>query len=124
MAKKKSQAGSDSGSEVSESEEIPFEAAMEELAEIVASLESGRATLDESLKQFERGMALLRTCHNRLDGAAQQIELVTRLTENGDVNTEPFDSTATHQSSSGNPGSRSRNRGAGGGMDEEGDRLF
>ncbi len=98
MAKKKPQTGIDaSTSDGAELVEIPFEAAMEELAGIVAKLESGRETLDESLKQFERGMALLRTCHNRLDGAAQQIELVTRLTDSGDLATEPFDATATHR---------------------------
>lgn len=123
MAKKKSQTGGElSASEGSETEEIAFEAAMEELAAIVAKLESGRETLDESLKQFERGMALLRTCHQRLDGAAQQIELVTRLTETGEVTTEPFDSTATHNTQSAT-GSRSRNRN-GSSMDDDNVRLF
>jgi exodeoxyribonuclease VII small subunit len=90
MAKKKSQPSS-------EFDDIPFEIAMEELAEIVGRLESGQETLDDALKQFERGMSLLRACHRRLDGAAHQIELVTRLTDSGDVETEAFDGSATHQ---------------------------
>ncbi len=90
MAKKKP-------SPSTEFDEIPFEVAMEELAEIVGRLESGQETLDDALKQFERGMSLLRACHRRLDGAAHQIELVTRLTDSGDIETDTFDGSATHQ---------------------------
>ena len=76
-------------------DEIPLESAMTELSQIVSRLESGQETLDESLAQFERGMALLRVCHRKLDAAAQRIELVTQLAPDGDVLTEPFDATAT-----------------------------
>ena len=76
-------------------DEIPLESAMTELSQIVTRLESGQETLDESLAQFERGMALLRICHRKLDAAAQRIELVTQLAPDGDVLTEPFDATAT-----------------------------
>ena len=93
MAKRKStpDAGDDS--------EVPLEAAMTELSQIVSRLESGQATLDESLAQFERGMALLRICHRKLDSAAQRIEIVTQLAPNGDVETEEFDATSTLQRS-------------------------
>jgi exodeoxyribonuclease VII small subunit len=70
---------------------------MTELAQIVSRLESGQDTLDESLAQFERGMALLRVCHQKLDAAAQRIELVTKLTATDDVETIEFDSTSTLQ---------------------------
>ena len=73
---------------------------MGELAQIVLRLESGQATLDESLSQFERGMSLLRTCHRKLDAAAQRIELVTQLSADGEVITEEFDSMSTLQRSS------------------------
>lgn len=72
---------------------------MTELGQIVASLENGQATLDESLAQFERGMSLLRTCHQKLDAAAQRIELVTQLDSEGPVETEEFDATSTLQKS-------------------------
>ena len=72
---------------------------MTELGQIVASLENGQATLDESLAQFERGMSLLRTCHQKLDAAAQRIELVTQLDSDGPVETEEFDATSTLQKS-------------------------
>lgn len=91
MAKRKSQ------SDASDSGEIALEPAMTELAQIVSRLESGQDTLDESLAQFERGMALLRVCHQKLDAAAQRIELVTKLTATDDVETIEFDSTSTLQ---------------------------
>jgi exodeoxyribonuclease VII small subunit len=94
MAKRKSQ------SEPESAPEVGLEEAMGELAQIVSRLESGQATLDESLSQFERGMSLLRTCHRKLDAAAQRIELVTQLSADGEVITEEFDSTSTLQRSS------------------------
>jgi len=93
MAKRKSQ------SDTEGAPEIGLEEAMAELGQIVSRLESGQSTLDESLAQFERGMSLLRTCHRKLDVAAQRIELVTQLSAEGEVLTEEFDSTSTLQRS-------------------------
>lgn len=75
--------------------EPALETAMAELAQIVASLESGQEPLDQSLLRFERGMALLRVCHRRLDQAAQRIEIVTRIGASGTPETAPFDGRAT-----------------------------
>jgi exodeoxyribonuclease VII small subunit len=102
MAKKKSQSGSDSETEMS------LEMAMSELGQIVSHLESGQATLDESLAQFERGMSLLRVCHRKLDLAAQRIELVTQLSAEGDVITEDFDATSTLQKNASVDAARAR----------------
>ena len=94
MAKKKLQ--TDDG-ETANGQTQGLEDAMAELASIVSRLESGKETLDESLAQFERGMKLLRVCHNKLDAAAQRIEIVTQISSDGEVNTAEFDSTATLQ---------------------------
>lgn len=75
--------------------DVPLEDAMTELQEIVASLESGQEPLDESLARFERGMSLLRTCHQKLELAAQRIEIVTRVDQDNNVQTAPFDASAT-----------------------------
>lgn len=83
MAKKKSPA------------KMSIEEAMEELQTIVSELETGQESLESSLTGFERGMALLKTCHERLDAAAQRIEIVTGAAEDGTVTTEVFDTTAT-----------------------------
>ena len=93
MAKKK--LSSDDGEADVQNQSL--EESMAELSSIVSRLESGQETLDESLAQFERGMKLLRTCHSKLDVAAQRIEIVTQISSDGDVRTADFDSTATLQ---------------------------
>ena len=72
-----------------------IESAMEELQQIVDSLEAGNAPLGASLEKFERGMALLKICHEQLDHAAQRIEVLTRMTPDGEITTAPFDATST-----------------------------
>lgn len=68
---------------------------MQELQEIVDSLEAGREPLDVSLEKFERGMALLKNCHRQLDAAAARIEILTGVDDEGNVTTAPFDGSAT-----------------------------
>lgn len=62
-------------------EEMSFEAALARLEVIVRMLESGNAALDESLDVFEEGIALVKMCNDKLEGAQQRIKL---LTDNGD----------------------------------------
>lgn len=64
-------------------EDMTFEKAMQELQEIVASLENGNAPLDESLALFEKGVALVKFCNEKLDSARQKVIM---LTENGGNN--------------------------------------
>ena len=51
-----------------------YEEARDELAEIVESLEDGSATLEESLKLWERGEELAKICQEWLDGAKKLID--------------------------------------------------
>ena len=51
-----------------------YEAARDELANIVESLEDGSATLEESLKLWERGEELAKICQEWLDGAKKLID--------------------------------------------------
>jgi exodeoxyribonuclease VII small subunit len=61
-------------------QELTFEAAEKELAEIVDRLERGDATLDEAILLWERGEQLHRFCLERLDAAQGKIEeLAKRL---------------------------------------------
>lgn len=87
MAKKKKKATA--------KDDLPIEDAMEELDAIVEALESGQTSLSESLERFERGMVLLRSCHQQLDSAARRIEMLTGISEDGEVSTVPFDGAAT-----------------------------
>lgn len=58
-------------------EEWTFEKAMTRLEQIVSMLESGRCTLDESLKLFEEGTKLTAYCSKSLKTAEQKIIKLT-----------------------------------------------
>ena len=53
--------------------QLSYEAARDELAEVVSKLESGKTSLEESLKLWERGEELAKICQDWLDGAKAKI---------------------------------------------------
>jgi exodeoxyribonuclease VII small subunit len=53
---------------------IQFEQSITDLQTIVNQLEKGELTLDDSLKQFEKGIAIARHCQTVLNEAEQKIE--------------------------------------------------
>jgi exodeoxyribonuclease VII small subunit len=57
--------------------EMPFEAALAELEDIVDHLEKGSVALDESIKLYERGEALKKRCDELLKNAEMRIEKIT-----------------------------------------------
>ena len=57
--------------------EMPFEAALAELEEIVDRLEKGAVALDESIRLYERGEALKKRCDELLKNAEMRIEKIT-----------------------------------------------
>ncbi len=67
-----------------------FEQALRELEEVVAKLEDGSLSLDESLGQYERGIRLAEFCMHELDAARQRIEKLKHA-KNGGVAVEPLD---------------------------------
>ena len=57
------------------SEKLPdFEKSLAELETLVERLESGDLSLDESLRQFKRGVELTRHCQGVLEKAQQTVE--------------------------------------------------
>lgn len=56
---------------------IHFEKSIAELQDIVVQLEKGELPLEDSLKQFEKGITLARQCQDILDQAEQKIELLS-----------------------------------------------
>jgi exodeoxyribonuclease VII small subunit len=57
------------------SEETPsFEVAMQELETLVDRMEQGQVSLEDSLKAFERGRALVTRCKSILEDAERRIE--------------------------------------------------
>lgn len=68
---------------------LSYEAALAALEAVVARLESGDATLDESMQLFRKGTVLSRICASRLAAIEHQI---TQLLEkaDGSVEEKPF----------------------------------
>ncbi|HET9818368.1 MAG TPA: exodeoxyribonuclease VII small subunit [Rhodanobacteraceae bacterium] len=53
-----------------------FEKSLNELEQLVAKMESGELSLDESLGSFERGIALYRSCQAALEQAEARVKLL------------------------------------------------
>lgn len=64
---------------------LSYEKARDELIKIVEKLESGQATLDESLKLWERGEELAKVCQNWLDGARAKLSSAKSTTESSNI---------------------------------------
>ena len=60
--------------EQSQADDLSFEAARDELADVVRQLEAGGATLEESLQLWERGEVLAAICQRWLDGARTRLD--------------------------------------------------
>jgi exodeoxyribonuclease VII small subunit len=56
---------------------VDFEASLEELEGLVERMEEGELSLEESLKTYERGIALSRACQKSLDTAEQRIQILS-----------------------------------------------
>ncbi|GEK21245.1 exodeoxyribonuclease VII small subunit [Cellulomonas xylanilytica] len=67
---------------------LGYEEARDELVAVVARLEAGAATLEESLALWERGEALATRCQEWLDGARERLAAVreTRTPTNVSTN--------------------------------------
>ena len=64
---------------------MKFEASMERLEAIVRQLEQGNAPLDESLKLFQEGTELVRSCQKLLDDAQLQVKKIMTAPEGSPV---------------------------------------
>ena len=73
----------------SKSNELDFEAAIKELESLVERMEQGDQSLEQSLKDFERGVELTRTCQKALKQAEQKVQLL--LEHSGQAELTPFD---------------------------------
>jgi exodeoxyribonuclease VII small subunit len=75
-----------------------FEDALKELEELVARLEKGELSLEDSLRLYERGIGLARHCHAKLEEAEGKIELLMKdargevaVDAKGRPRTKPFE---------------------------------
>ena len=70
---------------------LDFEAALEELEELVARMETGDMTLEASLAAFERGVKLTRHCQAALRSAELKVQKLTEDNEIEDLDLEELD---------------------------------
>ncbi len=73
----------------SKSRPADFEAQLQELEALVERMEAGDQTLEESLKDFERGVELTRACQQTLKQAEQKVQILLQQNETADL--EPFE---------------------------------
>lgn len=68
--------------------EINFELSFERLEKILEKMNSGKVTLDESLKLYEEADRLIASCSARLNAAEERIEILMK-NRNGELQVDP-----------------------------------
>lgn len=66
-----------------------FEKSLDELEQLVSRMEQGELSLDDSLKSFERGIALYRNCQSALEQAELRVKQL--LDPGAPESATPFD---------------------------------
>jgi len=80
---------SDARAQSAPTDEPSFEDALAHLEAIVAQLETGDLSLEESLRHFEEGIRLSRLCARQLDAAESKVQVLVE--EIGLWQARPFD---------------------------------
>ena len=57
--------------------DMSYEEAVKELESIITKLESGEASLDDSIKLYSRGMELSKFCKDKLDSIVKKISILS-----------------------------------------------
>ncbi len=65
------------------SDTISFEDAYQQIIEVLAELESGRGSLEDSLALYEKAVGLVRVCRAKLDDATKRIEILKGVDSSG-----------------------------------------
>jgi exodeoxyribonuclease VII small subunit len=68
---------------------VDFEHSLDELEQLVARMEGGELSLDESLASFERGIGLFRHCQQSLEQAELRVRLL--LDPDAPESAQPFE---------------------------------
>ena len=58
-------------------DKLDFESAMQQLEILVAKIETGNLSLEDSLQEFEKGIKLSRTCQAALKDAEQRVKILS-----------------------------------------------
>ena len=72
-------------------DKLGFEEAIKELTNIVGKIEQGQIPLQDSLEQYEKGMALIKQCRTILQKAEERIEKITMKEDSQDSSRDEKD---------------------------------
>jgi exodeoxyribonuclease VII small subunit len=67
-----------------EIDKMSFEDAIKELTSIVGKIEQGQVPLQDSLEQYEKGMALIKHCRTILQKAEKRIDKISNQEDTED----------------------------------------
>jgi exodeoxyribonuclease VII small subunit len=70
---------------------IRFEERLAELQQVIEQLEDGQLGLDQALESYERGVGLLKQCHELLEKAERRIELLKGVNAQNQPDVTSFD---------------------------------
>ena len=84
------------GLKVSSRKNFRFDQAITELESLVEKLESGELSLEDSLKQFEKGIKLTRECQQALESAEQKVTTLVQESGLAEID-EDFDGEASDE---------------------------
>jgi exodeoxyribonuclease VII small subunit len=77
---------------------LGFEESIARLEQIVADMEDGKLSLEDTIKRFEEGQGLIRLCTRKLNEVEKKVEI---LVKKGDqVTAEPFEASSAGGSES------------------------
>ena len=82
---------------------LTFEKALADLEQIVAKLEKGGISLNESLALFEKGVKMARFLRGELDKAERKVEILLK-DEKGGLKAEDFDAADADEGGTGEDG--------------------
>lgn len=94
MGARRSDERSDLSDSAAADRQPPFEVCLGDLEQIVRQLEDGQLELNSALQQYERGVALLRRCHQLLAEAERRVEVLTRVDSAPQPTVAPFEESA------------------------------
>ena len=67
-----------------------FEQPLQEVEQVVKSLEGGKLGLEESIEKYEQGMKALRQCYAILEAAEKKIQILVKE-KDGSLSAKDFD---------------------------------
>lgn len=70
---------------------MEFEGKLKELEGIVQKMESGKSSLDAALKDFEKGVSLVRQCREQLKASEQKVQELLSVDDKGNGQFKDFE---------------------------------